>query len=199
MTDDEASDAPLGDVADEIRSRRDAADEETGDPAEDVDADAAGGVDRPDDAEPDPPELDLGLDGPESDRVADGPLGDITERVRARRDRDAAEDDSPFETMDVGELDGEEVWSELFEEGETEREKRIGIGAQVERVEGGRDYEDFVVEKAKFCKQCPHLGEPPLLSCSREGTEIIEVVDSERFRVRDCPMVRHADENLSEL
>ena len=117
-------------------------------------------------------------------------------------------DEDPFDRMSVEEIDEETLWSSL-ESGET-----TGVGADVgaeslsdadvdteslggagpapgvESVgddgSGGREH---VVPKKKYCQSCPHFGDPPALSCTHEGTDIVAVVDGERFRVRNCPMV----------
>ena len=55
--------------------------------------------------------------------------------------------------------------------------------------EGGGGGREYVVPKTRYCQSCPHFGDPPALSCTHEGTDIVAVVDGERFRVRNCPMV----------
>ncbi|WP_224333981.1 hypothetical protein [Haloprofundus halobius] len=55
----------------------------------------------------------------------------------------------------------------------------------VEAAEG----ETYVVSKRHYCQTCPHFESPPKFGCSHEGTDIVETVGFERFRVRDCPMV----------
>ena len=138
-------------------------------------------ADRTDDAEP------------QSDE--EEPLGALAERVRARREDEAVSaEESPFESMDVSEIDSEAVWEELF--GDEETESHIGVGGAAERVDGAAGTAEYVVEKATFCKRCPFLGDPPELHCTNDGTEILEVVDTEHFRVRECPMV---DEEPDEL
>jgi len=179
------------------------------DPAEGADAGHAAG---------DPTSAD-GSMAADSSSGSDAPLADLAGRIADRRRRDAdgggetpaeepdpdlsnappAEDgEDPFEEMSVGEIDEETLWSSL-ESGET-----TGVGADVDAeslggagpapgVEsvgddgsGGREH---VVPKDTYCQSCPHFGDPPALSCTHEGTDIVEVVDGERFRVRNCPMV----------
>lgn len=156
-------------------------------------------------------DLDPGSDAPLSDlagRIAG-------RRGRDTDDRDASvgeldpelsespppeHDDDPFEQMSVGEIDEEALWSSL------ESDETVGVGDttdvetdsvdKTDPVPGAESVEDagsgmreHVVPKQTYCQSCPYLDDPPALACTHEGTDIVEVVDSERFRVRDCPMV----------
>ncbi|MHC3437373.1 hypothetical protein ACYJ1Y_04540 [Natrialbaceae archaeon A-gly3] len=47
----------------------------------------------------------------------------------------------------------------------------------------------------KYCRRCEHFSAPPEVACENEGTEIVELVDLETFRVIDCPVVLN-DERL---
>jgi hypothetical protein len=112
-----------------------------------------------------------------------------------------APDDDPFDRMSVGEIDEETLWSSLGSE------ESVGVGVdvdadaggsslgdvepdpEVESVDDGSAAQEHVVPKDKYCQSCPYLAAPPELRCTNEGTEIVAVVDSERFRVRNCPMV----------
>jgi hypothetical protein len=142
----------------------------------------------------------------EHDRTVDGaadgeddvPLADLARRISDRNSEgpetvgpEPGEDGatgSPFEEMSVSEIDEETLWSSL---GTAEDPAAgVGIGEPAEPVsEGGHEIREYVVSKAKYCQQCPHLSDPPNLTCTHEGTEIVEVVDSEHFRVRNCPIV----------
>lgn len=125
------------------------------------------------------------------------PLDRIAGDVRERRQRREGAERDPFEEMDVGAVDGEDAWEDLLsEEGPSESERAVGAGASAAAVEtAGLDGRaEHVVPKAQFCGRCPSLGEPPVLSCENDGTEIIEVTDSEHFRVRGCPFAGR-DEN----
>lgn len=134
--------------------------------------------------------------GDDSDRGSDrdsdenAPLSDLARRVDERRRESRSTDaDDPFEEMNAGEVDEETLWSSLTD-AEAAETARVGTGASTERVrEDAPGHGDHVVPKAEFCEQCPYIADPPELACGHEGTEIVEVVDSERFRVRDCPMV----------
>lgn len=120
------------------------------------------------------------------------PLSDLAREIGERRSRRSSASD-PFEEIDVEEIDGETVWDLLSEAG-----GGVGVGAEGdlgadpdvarrERRGPSATGHDHVVPKAAYCERCQHLSAPPELACGREGTEIIEVVDSERFRVRGCP------------
>ncbi|QHS17888.1 hypothetical protein GWK26_12430 [haloarchaeon 3A1-DGR] len=54
---------------------------------------------------------------------------------------------------------------------------------------GDAEYDDRIVDKREYCQRCPYSTDPPTLACTHDGTEIVEVVEMDRFRVRNCPMV----------
>lgn len=91
----------------------------------------------------------------------------------------------PFEEMEVEDLDEEDVWDALSAAEEAE----IEIGGEATPVETGEAVEDHIVDKREYCQRCPHFTEPPTVSCAHEGTEIVEVVSTDEFRVRGCPMI----------
>lgn len=187
----------------------------------DDEPDGAADGPAPDDAAPDPEtpephEPASGDDAPLSDLAER-----MSRQRRDRSDVDSAEpapdiepelsegpppepDDDPFDRMSVGEIDEEELWSSLGSD-----DAGVGVGAApdagslggvepasgVESVDGaGPETREHVVPKDKYCQSCPYLDDPPELACTHEGTEIVEVVDSERFRVRNCPMVENGVE-----
>ena len=115
-------------------------------------------------------------------------------------------DEDPFDRMSVEEIDEETLWSSLG----SDDTASVGVGADVDVTpadsagtlgdvdpvpeagsvdDAGATPQEHVVPKKKYCQSCPHFEEPPRLACTHEGTKIVEVVDSERFRVRNCPMV----------
>ena len=111
-------------------------------------------------------------------------------------------DEDPFEQMSVGEIDEETLWSSLGSDDtagvgvdattdtETGSLGDVGPAPGVEPVgDAGSKLPEYVVPKDTYCQSCPYLDDPPALGCTHEGTEIVEVVDNERFRVRNCPMV----------
>lgn len=116
---------------------------------------------------------------------SEGPLNDLADRVREQEER-AVEDDDLFETVEVGGVDEEALWEQVTtEEGYA--------------VEAPEDRED-VVEKSAYCEQCEFFTGPPRTRCTHEGTQILEMVDLEQFRVRNCPVVleEEALENIND-
>ena len=223
---DEEDEVPLDDLAERLGLNEDESDEaaENGDterPDDDGEASSGVPVDPPDEdgeeGEADSSVVADAADESEGDTLPeDAPLGDIARRVRERRDRkasggrgeaedvedidelselDEVDEDSLFESMSVGEVDSESVWEELVETDDA-TQRYPGVGGPAERV-GVND--EYVVEKATFCKRCPFLNDPPKLGCDNEGTEILEVVDSEHFRVRGCPMVEESEATIGEF
>lgn len=86
-----------------------------------------------------------------------------------------------FESMDVPAIDDDSVWEEVLE-------GRPEPGSSSDEGLDGA-VRDVVVSKTSYCHTCEYLSEPPGLACSNPETEIVEVVDVDRFRVRNCPVV----------
>ena len=127
----------------------------------------------------------------------DAPLADLAREVRARRearesDADGSDlpDDDPFESVEVDHVDDEAVW-ESFADGETGPEEGVGLGAE---AEAAAEPDEHVVPKRDFCQRCPHFADPPETACAHEGTVIVEVVDADSFRVRNCPVVEDEED-----
>lgn len=111
-----------------------------------------------------------------SDESRDEPLAELATEIAERRDsQSTAEDDGEFNGLDVDEAG---VWSELEDD-------PIAVPASVEADD---DAERHQVSKG-LCHNCQFFSEPPAFRCTHEGTEISEVVDTDRFLVVDCPMV----------
>jgi hypothetical protein len=144
----------------------------------------------------------------------DAPLSELADRISERRRREAStgaradEGDETsstegasdaagdhFDEMSVPEIDEETLWASLADDADGSPELRVGAepvdgDATVRTSEAPEDGPtERVVSKESYCQRCPYLADPPELACTHEGTEILEVVDSERFRVRECPMV----------
>lgn len=97
-----------------------------------------------------------------------------------------------FEEVSVPELDDEAVWESITGSDDSIRE------ADPDR---SPDDDEAVVSKAQFCQKCEYFTEPPELGCTNPGTEIVELVGVDQFRVRDCPVVENrarADTVLSD-
>lgn len=182
------------------------------------------GGDEPEEAgeteEPDEPET--GVDVDEGERL---PLSDLRERIEAEQAAKAESgevtEDAPlselaresqssteserselFEEVDVGDIDAEAVWEAVVEEG-TPPEEALGdlqdtAAAEVEAAEPA-GVDEHVVDKREYCQRCEFFSEPPEATCTNEGTEILELVDSDSFRVRNCPKVEAAEEELSSV
>jgi hypothetical protein len=132
---------------------------------------------------------------------------------RSRRERqgqsNAADSEDPFEEVDVGDVDRERLWRDLLDddrEGDSTAGEDVGVSESGEVAEstgvgddratssdesqrGATDARGDVVTKRSYCEQCPHFSAPPEAVCGHEGTEIVEMVSIDRFRVRNCPMV----------
>jgi hypothetical protein len=85
--------------------------------------------------------------------------------------------ESAFERMDVEGVDPDAVWEQL-----SKTEDR-GSVADVE----GKIYAE--ISKHSFCERCQYFSEPPEVSCSHEGTEILKFLDMDTLRVVNCPVV----------
>ena len=124
-------------------------------------------------------------------------LGDLAREARERRrgDRDGGDVDwdGLFESVETPEVDAESVWDALSDDAEDPAVARgVGVGSDPEAVEatGARGVREHVVPKRAYCQQCPHFSDPPAVACDHDGTAIVEVVDADRFRVRNCPVAR---------
>jgi hypothetical protein len=197
---------PLGDLAAEVRARTGGkrserpTEGERGRPTEE-------GGERP--AEQRPTD-----DRPRRER--DGPLGDLAAEVDERRRR--RDDGDAFESVEVGDLDGERLWEEVAERDnpsesvspgeastadvsaetvstpETASAADASSGtpstAEAASLDGTlADDRDLRTIPKNTCHGCPNFADPPELACTHEGTEIAAMVDADHFRVVDCPMV----------
>ena len=112
------------------------------------------------------------------------PLGELAERVRARRtavdETGSGEADRHFREEGFDEIDAEDLWSTL-------EASRAGPGDVV----AGDEPDEYIVPKRSYCESCPReaFAEPPAVGCSHPGTTIVEFVDSDHLRVRNCPVV----------
>ncbi|MCT9097579.1 hypothetical protein [Haloarchaeobius sp. HME9146] len=174
---DDGDDAPLSDLRDEVvdDGDDDAADEtETEVRAELVDGDG--------DDESTPAIPGESLDTDDGPTVRSGPLSDMAEDLEERRrDGDAADDDL-FESVDVGEVDADELWDQVDTDGPT-------IDPEPDREEVR------TIKKSKYCQRCEYFADPPEVACHHEGTTIRKEADMEHFEVADCPKVLE-DERL---
>jgi hypothetical protein len=156
---------------------------ETGSPGETTDA-----------SEPIDPSASLDSDEPNDSKEdrEDAPLSDLRRDVDERQGRDDDDDfEELFAEMEVGDVDEAAVWAELEESTDEPMVDSDAVG-------GGSGEDAFgdaptggnktVVEKS-LCHGCPHFADPPDTACTHEGTTIEAEVDTEHFRVRECPVV----------
>jgi hypothetical protein len=136
-----------------------------------------GDRERPElDSEPETPELPG-----ETEDARSGPLGDLAGRVDKRRgDEPDAEFDDLFEDTGGASVDSDALWEQ--------------VGAEGTLDDGDGEAERRVVEKRTYCQSCKYFSEPPDVACTHRDTEILEVVDADRFEVFNCPVVRENDE-----
>ena len=123
----------------------------------------------------------------ESGGDREGPLADLADRVESRR---SAQETGLFESVDVDSIDGKELLTDVTD-AQRGSDDASGDSEPIaeDLSERNVDASEDVLDKRTYCQQCPYLSEPPNLRCEHDGTEILEVVDSDRFRVRGCPMV----------
>lgn len=136
------------------------------------------------------------------------PLADLREDVEQRREADDEDDfDELFTDVDVGDVDRDEVWEQLSATADEPVADAAGVDATGASESGSLgepagsasersgDGDVRVVEK-RLCQGCEHFADPPQTACTHDGTTIEAEVDTEHFRVVDCPVVaaREADE-----
>ncbi|WP_284013144.1 hypothetical protein [Halobaculum litoreum] len=150
-------------------------------------------------ADDDAPDGDAADAAPSADDRAsrgDAPFGDLARRVEERRhgpsesESESDPESDPFETVDVGEVDEDDLWASLGEESAAASAASLDAAESVDGAAGeanGRP--EHVVDKRAYCQRCPFLSAPPAVACGHEGSTIVEAVDGDRFRVRGCPMV----------
>ncbi|PSQ39432.1 hypothetical protein BRD13_03235 [Halobacteriales archaeon SW_5_70_135] len=130
------------------------------------------------------------VDDDDADRV---PMAGLAEEVS---DRELAGDEGLFEQKQRPEIDREALWRQVTDE-ETAEEAVERLDVDGEGRHTGRDASDVgerVVEKSMYCQGCRYMSPPPNTHCTHEGTEIVEAVDMDHFRVRNCPVVAENEE-----
>jgi len=136
-----------------------------------------------DESEPEPPDETA---APSDDRE-DAPLSDLRRDVDERRGRNDDDFEELFAEMEVGDVDEAEVWAELAASAD---EPVVDPDAVTDAVGGTTDADgDTTVVEKSLCHGCPHFADPPETACTHDGTTIEAEVDTEHFRVRDCPVV----------
>jgi len=141
------------------------------DPFADLDRDASGGERAAPGDEP------TASDGP---TVDDAGPGDPFAGMDQPTSDPFGEAGSVFEQADIGSVDEDEVWASITDDEDEDAEDESVV------IDDDRHAE---VSKHAFCEQCEHFSEPPDSHCTHESAEIIEYLDMERVRLRDCPVV----------
>lgn len=140
------------------------------------------GGDISDDTITDPEDLPASGQG-----ESDGPLGDIAERARRSHEGSSGDDEvmDAFEEVEVDDVDVGDLWEEL--EGE-------GLDDTVDDPRSSSERDVRVVAKRDYCQRCQHFTAPPEMRCTSDSGEILELVDTEQFKVADCPILRGEEE-----
>lgn len=147
----------------------------------------AGGDDEPD-FETVPTDAGAVDDGAGDTDAADGDredwFGDLLEDTE-----DGEPEDDPFaeafEEVEMDEVDSDALWADL---------QRDDFSETVEDAQTHAERDVRVIEKRSYCQRCQYFADPPDTACTNEGTDILEVVDTEQFRVADCPIIRGEEE-----
>ncbi|WP_380678150.1 hypothetical protein [Salinigranum sp. GCM10025319] len=182
---DPLGDEPLGDLARRVRERRERGADAGGD---------GGTSDRPEDG---------GIDsehGDQGDTFAD--RAGVEDLRSVGSDPDDAE--ALFEEMNVAEVDPDRVWESVLDEADDASLRDVSGSGATDEVDPGSELEEapddtddvddgadesHLVRKRAYCESCQYFTAPPEVACTYDGGEIVEVVDSDRFRVRNCPVV----------
>ncbi len=115
------------------------------------------------------------------------PLADLREDVERRREEDDDDFEELFTDVDVGSVDQDEVWEELSESADEPVADAAGVDESADS-ERAPDDDVCVVEK-RLCQGCQHFTDPPQTACTHDGTTIAAEVDTNHFRVVNCPVV----------
>lgn len=125
----------------------------------------------------------------EADREGGPPLSDLADHVRSRgpdgedgRDGTSAGSDEAFQPERFEEIGDDSLWSALEADRSTD-------DAPEPTVRTEEEPDEHVVSKRLYCESCEHFADPPAVGCNHPGTTIVEFVDSDHARLRNCPVV----------
>lgn len=152
----------------ETEEAEEAPDERDDNPFEELDDDGGVANEWDDDAA-DEWDGDRSIDG--SDPFAELDVGDGDEAF-----------DDAFERMEVDDVSDEELWTAL------DQDSAVDAVPPADEPAG----EEHVVQKREYCQRCPKFSAPPETACTHEDGTIVEVIETDEFRVRGCPMVSDA-------
>jgi len=125
--------------------------------------------------EPDAERPDTGQDAPDGADTAGDPFAELGSPDSSETTPEELDD--LFEPVETADIDGEAVWEAVMSEDDEEPIEDDPAGA------------DAVVPKNQYCKRCEFFSAPPDVACTNPGTEIVELVGVDRFRVTNCPVV----------
>ena len=204
---DGGRDEPAGD-----EERTDSAD--SADSAGDVSVDFTGGGEREDDSDTDAsaePRGDLARRFDERRDAAAGAEGgdadepfDELDEAWTGEGAVPSDADELFEEMDVSNVDTDALWESVLDDSDAEPVDFGAADAPGDDTTAAGDEESgatsasaseedeprkTVVPKDSHCESCHFFSKPPEVACTYEGAEIVEIVDSERFQVENCPVV----------
>lgn len=117
----------------------------------------------------------------------------------------AGEIDEAFDERSTEEVESDEVWNEVLEEGDGSDEQIVSDTddeppaepdddamapqGDVDGESGGADGRVAAVSKHEYCERCRFFSGPPEINCTHDGTEIVDFGDMETVRVSNCPIV----------
>jgi hypothetical protein len=116
--------------------------------------------------------------GTSPDQMGDPTAGLGAEVAQQGGDDDPFDANSTFESVDVEEIDPDDIWQGL-----TDARQEGSVSdppPEDDRAE---------VSKHRYCEQCEYFSPPPSVHCEHEGTEILEFTDMEHVEVSNCPVV----------
>jgi len=137
---------------------------------------------------------DAAADAAESGEVdPDAPLSELAAEASESSEAERSE---LFEEVDVGGVDSEAVWDAVVEEGNPPEEILGEPAEEPTTPEPTGVQDEHVIDKREYCQRCEFFTQPPTVACTNDGTQIVELVDSDSFRVRNCPKVQGDSDDL---
>ncbi len=116
----------------------------------------------------------------------------IGEQSKQSSATDSEVADELFEHERGQTLDSEMLWDVLEAGADAKVKAGAGeeVGMGVDTNANTTDREIRGISKRAYCHQCEYFEAPPNTGCRNEGTEILELIGLDQFRVADCPVVR---------
>jgi hypothetical protein len=126
----------------------------------------------------------------------DSPLSELAAEASPSSE---AEESDLFEKVDVGDVDSQAVWDAVVDADGTSQDILGEPAEPAAGAEPARKPAEHVIDKREYCQRCEYFTAPPTVACTHEGTDIVELVDDERFMVRNCPKVKDDEAELQTL